>query len=92
VIALQAVKKIHQLGYKIPEDLGLLCFDEADSFDLFYAPLSYIRQPIKTMGELAVSRLIQQIDDPARPVEQIKLPGELVARASSAIVSRKDAM
>jgi len=83
VIALHAVKKIHQLGYKIPADLGLLCFDEADSFDLFYAPLSYIRQPIKTMGELAVARLVQQIDDPATPAEQVRLPGELVIRSST---------
>lgn len=83
VIAMHAVKYINRQGYKIPADLALVCFDETDAFDLFYAPLTCIRQPVKEMGESAVQMLLATIDDNNRPLTNISWQGELVVRAST---------
>lgn len=84
VIAMHALKYINRHNYKVPADIALVCFDETDSFDLFYAPLTCIRQPIKAMGEKAVAMLLENIEDNTRPVKKISFEGELIVRASSA--------
>ncbi|MEP6728737.1 MAG: substrate-binding domain-containing protein, partial [Bacteroidota bacterium] len=83
VIAMHAVKYINQQQYIVPKDIALACFDETDAFDLFYAPLTCIKQPIKEMGQLAVRMLIDNIDDNNTKIKQVSLDGELMVRAST---------
>lgn len=83
IIAMHAVKYINSKKIKVPQDIALVCFDETDAFDLFYAPLSCIRQPVKEMGELAVELLLQQIDNNNPTIKQLSLDGELIVRAST---------
>ncbi|MFT3936320.1 MAG: substrate-binding domain-containing protein [Chitinophagaceae bacterium] len=83
VIALHAVKYINDKGLKIPKDIALACFDETDAFDLFYAPLTCIRQPIKEMGQLAVKTLLENMDDNTIAPKQISMEGELIIREST---------
>jgi len=84
VIAMHAVKYLNRMQYKIPDEIALVCFDETDAFDLFYAPLTCIRQPVKEMGQLAVKLLLENIDSNNLPVQNHSFPGELVVRASTA--------
>ena len=84
VIAVHAVKYIKQKKIAVPRDAALVCFDETDAFDLFYAPLTCIRQPIKKMGQLAVEILLQNIDDNNASIKKVSLEGELIIRASTA--------
>lgn len=84
VIAMHAVKYINQKKFKVPEDVALVCFDEADAFDLFYAPLTCIKQPIKEMGQLAVEMLCQDIENSNVKIKQVSLEGELIVRQSTA--------
>ena len=83
VIAMHAVKYINQQNYQIPKDVALACFDETDAFDLFYAPLTCIRQPIKEMGQLAVKMLLENMDDNNAKIKQVSLEGELIIREST---------
>jgi len=83
VIAMHAVKYINQQGYTIPKDIALACFDESDAFDLFYAPLTCIQQPIKEMGELAVKMLLENINDNNTGLQQVSLEGKLIVREST---------
>ncbi|MEO6313915.1 MAG: substrate-binding domain-containing protein [Chitinophagaceae bacterium] len=85
VIAMHAVKYINQQQYRVPEDVALTCFDETDAFDLFYAPLTCIRQPVKQMGELAVQMLLRKIEDTSTSTQQVSLEGTLITRESSRI-------
>lgn len=84
VIAVHAVKYINQKKIAVPRGAALVCFDETDAFDLFYAPLTCIRQPIKKMGQLAVEILLENIDDNSANIKQVSLEGELIIRASTA--------
>jgi LacI family transcriptional regulator len=83
VIAMQAVKYINQLGLQVPGDIALACFDETDAFDLFYAPLTCIRQPVKEMAEAAVTMLLQNIANSSNKFNTVSFTGELIVRAST---------
>jgi len=52
---------IQQHKIKIPDDLAFIGFDGGDCFDLFYSPITYIKQPIEDMGKDAVKILIDSI-------------------------------
>jgi LacI family transcriptional regulator len=83
VIAMHAVKYINQKKISVPQDVALVCFDEADAFDLFYAPLTCIKQPVKEMGQLAVEMLLENIDNNSVKIKQVSLEGELIIRKST---------
>jgi len=84
VIAMHAVKYINREQFTVPQDVALVCFDETDAFDLFYAPLTCIRQPIKEMGQLAVKLLLENIDNNGIKIKQLSLEGKLIIRESTA--------
>ncbi len=78
-----AVKYINMLPVKIPKDVTLISFDETDSLDLFYAPVTYIKQPLQEMGREAVKALLHVIDTKEDCLQQIRLRGELVIKKST---------
>src|SRR5207245_10095294 len=48
-ITIHGVKYINTLPLKVPKDLSIISFDETESLDLFYAPITYISQPMREM-------------------------------------------
>jgi LacI family transcriptional regulator len=81
-IASAALRFINSSSIKVPQDLAVVSFDETDIFDFFYAPLTYIRQPLQEMGQIATSMLLSAIASKAKP-QLVFLPGELVVRKST---------
>ncbi len=81
-IAVQAVKYINTLPLRVPKDLALICFDETDSLDLFYAPLTYIRQPLEDMARQATAILLDRMDKNNK-ITQVNIEGELIIRKSA---------
>ncbi|MRG45002.1 substrate-binding domain-containing protein [Chitinophaga sp. SYP-B3965] len=82
-LAIEGLKYINELGIRVPEDLAVVSFDESEAFDLFYSPVTYVRQPILEMGKEAVRVLLEQIKDADKPAELICIDTELVIRKSS---------
>ena len=76
------LKYLNGLALKIPEELCIISFDESDASELFYAPLSHIKQPLKEMGELATRILLENMGKNAS-VQKINLSASLVIRKSS---------
>ena len=81
-IALHGVIHLNELKIRVPEQLAIITFDELLSWDLFYAPLTYIRQPLQEMGELSMKILLENIES-VKDVQQFNLPGSLIVRAST---------
>ena len=77
-----AVKLINTLPLKVPKDLSIVSFDETESLDLFYAPLTYMRQPLQEMGREATKILLEVIGKNNK-ITQVNLKAELVVKASS---------
>lgn len=82
LLAVSGLKYINKIGIRIPEQLAVVGFDETDAFDLFYAPISYVKQPLIELGSESIKLLLKTIDDKENN-ESIELETELVIRNSS---------
>lgn len=75
------LKYINNLGIKIPAELAIISFDESDALDLFYPPVTHIKQPLREMGQQTVKILLENIEKNNK-ITQVKMEGELVKRKS----------
>lgn len=57
-IAMAALGVLAKYNVEIPQKIGVLCFDEAEAYHLFKTPISFIRQPLKLMSQLAVNLIL----------------------------------
>ncbi len=84
LLSVSGLKCINEKGIRIPEQLAIVGFDETDSFDLFYAPVTYVRQPMAELGKASVKLLLNAIEN-NDAIETINLDAELIIRNSSVI-------
>ncbi|WP_018626172.1 LacI family DNA-binding transcriptional regulator [Niabella aurantiaca] len=82
-ISVQSLKVIHARGIKVPQDLGVISFDESDVFDFFYSPITYIKQNLQAISENTVQSLMQAIDTRARKCIRVTVPSVIVKGESS---------
>ncbi len=61
-LTLSGLYSINRLGIKVPEELGIVGFDGNEAFDFFYAPLSFVEQPLPAIGRKAVNVLLDLIN------------------------------
>lgn len=81
-LALHGLKQLQSIPLRIPADVAVVSFDEAEINDLFYSPLTYIRQPLVAMGQLATKILLEAVTTNNR-VTQANLEATLVIQAST---------
>jgi len=77
------MQAINELSLKIPEEVGLVSFDDVAWMSLVKPPITVIRQPTDQIARLAVDLIMQRIKDPKRPPLHVVLKGQLITRGSS---------
>ena len=82
MIAAHGLKYINTLPIRVPDDLAIVSFDATEALDLFYSPITYIRQPLQEMGRKATEILLESIASKNK-ITQVMMEPELVVRASS---------
>lgn len=82
-LAINGLKYINELQLKVPDDLGIVSFGQAEVFDLYYCPITYVKQPIELLGKTAVDVLVKKLENPTEKLTQISMDATLVERASS---------
>lgn len=82
-LAINGLKYINELRLKVPDDLGIVSFGQAEVFDMYYCPITFMKQPIERLGQTAVDVLMRKIKNPAEELTQISMEANLVARDSS---------
>jgi LacI family transcriptional regulator len=82
VIAMCSLKYINTLPLNVPNDLAIVSFDQASMLDIFYSPVTYIKQPLEEIGQLAIKTLLESMKD-SSAVTQIKLQAELIIQQST---------
>ncbi len=80
--ALGAVSKLNALGYRIPEDLSLIGFDDVTMALLTTPPLTTIQVNRNTIGQVAVQLLLNRIGLPDSPPLTTTVGVTLVERDS----------
>jgi LacI family transcriptional regulator len=79
--AIGVMNKARQLGFRIPEDLAILGFDDLDVAD--YVGLSTINQALDESGRIAVEILLSRFKDPDRLIRHVRLPLKLIERQTT---------
>jgi DNA-binding LacI/PurR family transcriptional regulator len=81
--ALGAMRQIRNHGLRIPADISVVGFDDLYISQYIDPPLTTVRQPMRQMGRMAMETLLQ-IFAGAESGHDIKVPGELIVRQSTA--------
>ena len=85
VMAIGALKALHEAGLQVPEDVVLVGFDDVSIASAIVPALTTVRQPISRMGSMAAEMLLSILANPDRgsiPPQKVILPTELVVRYS----------
>ena len=82
-LAINGLKYINELRLQVPDDLAIVSFGQAEVFDLYYCPITYLKQPIGLLGQTAVKVLMEKLKNRQKGSDQILMKAELVIRASS---------
>jgi DNA-binding LacI/PurR family transcriptional regulator len=81
--AIGALHRIRTLGLRVPDDISLIGFDDLPFVRYSDPALTTVRQPMPHMGRLAMETLIDILAG-SHSTHNIKVPGELVVRGSTA--------
>lgn len=82
LMTIGALEAISARRLRIPEQIGLIGFDDIPLAAVFQPPLTVVRQPAYEVGRSAAELLLKRIEDPTRPASSLKLSPELVVRGS----------
>ncbi len=77
-----ALRAIHHSGLSIPDDIGLVIFDEVMLGDLTHPPLTVVMQPAEEMGMEAAKLLIERMKGTSG------LPPQLIVHEPKLLVRR----
>lgn len=82
VAAFGTMRAIDEAGYRVPQDISIVGFDDVPESSYIRPRLTTVRQPLREMGQLATRMLVERIDDLTLPTKQIVLPTRLMVRDS----------
>lgn len=79
--AIGCIKALQSDGYRVPEDISVIGFDDIDIAQYFKPSLTTVRNPIARQGILAVDTLVSMIEE--KEAGSVKrLEGNLIIRES----------
>jgi LacI family transcriptional regulator len=83
-MALAVLKVAGTRGLRIGSDLSLVTVDDSVWAAAMVPGISVVARPVEELGEIAVSRLVDQIEGRGRGPDALVLPTELLSRGSVA--------
>jgi DNA-binding LacI/PurR family transcriptional regulator len=88
-MALGLIHALHEAGRRVPGDVSVVGFDDMDEAAHFWPPLTTVRQSFDDVGRHAVAALVGEIANGSQASTSIRVPTELVVRASTARPARR---
>jgi LacI family transcriptional regulator, repressor for deo operon, udp, cdd, tsx, nupC, and nupG len=82
-LAVGAMHALRTVGLRVPDDVGVVGFDDVAIATMAEPQLTTVRQPMQQLGETAAELLLERLRDPKAEVEGILLKHKLVVRASA---------
>jgi DNA-binding LacI/PurR family transcriptional regulator len=79
--AIGVLRALHKHGYKIPEEVAVVGFDDLGFASFLNPPLTTVRAPTESVGRIATERLFALLEN-ASSGEAIVLPTEIIFRRS----------
>ncbi len=81
--AVALLKSLKSLGFRVPEDVGIVGFDDLECSRLSSPPITTIRQPVEQIAAMAFKTLLARIRYPANNPRETYLHAPLVIRDST---------
>lgn len=83
IIAHGCMRALQAVGYKVPEDISVIGFDDLPMSTMMDPPLTTVKVSKSRIGRSAMRVVLQRIEEGnAMPYEKIMIGGELVERSS----------
>jgi LacI family transcriptional regulator/LacI family repressor for deo operon, udp, cdd, tsx, nupC, and nupG len=82
LMTIGALEAICARQLRIPEQIGIVGFDDLPLAAVFNPPLTVVHQPAYEVGRSAAELLFKRIEDPKRPPSHLKLLPKLIVRSS----------
>jgi LacI family transcriptional regulator len=83
ISAIGSIWALREAGFRVPEDISVVGFDDIPGAAFANPALSTVRQPLIRMGQIAAQTLVEQIEGNGEYLPEIAVEAEFVARASS---------
>ncbi|MCK2023684.1 MULTISPECIES: LacI family DNA-binding transcriptional regulator [Microbacterium] len=87
-MAIGVIHALRELGRDVPGDISVVAMDDIPVAQYLSPPLTTVRQPFERMGELAVERVIAELDGDADEQRNAHIAPELIVRGSTAPPAR----
>jgi LacI family transcriptional regulator len=88
-MAFGVVRTLRRRGFRVPDDVSVIGFDDIPEASYSYPPLSTVRQPLREMAQLAAGYICRLIDGIELTKLQVTMPTELIVRQSTAPMVRR---
>jgi LacI family transcriptional regulator len=81
-IAIGCLRALKEEGYRIPEDISLITFDDSPFLELLSTPISCVAQPLREISFTAIKFLLAKLKKEEIPNPYILLKPKLIYRDS----------
>ncbi|ULL17516.1 LacI family transcriptional regulator [Paenibacillus sp. H1-7] len=88
-LALGVTQAFQDEGYRVPDEVSIVGFDDQTFSQYIHPRLTTIRQPMEQIGEHAVRLLLQMIQGTAKRQSSVMLKPELIVRESTSSYNKR---
>lgn len=84
-LAIMGLRVLREMGKKLPEEMGVITFDDRELFELHSPPISVISQPVSDLAKELIKGTLNLLKSRSKTPKlfQVCLPGKLIIRKSS---------
>jgi LacI family transcriptional regulator, galactose operon repressor len=90
ISAIGAIWAFREAGFRVPEDISVVGFDDIPGMAFSNPALSTVRQPLIRMGQIAAHTVVDQIEGRGEYVPEIAIEPEFVVRSSTGPVPSRE--
>jgi DNA-binding LacI/PurR family transcriptional regulator len=83
ISAIGSIWAFREAGFRVPEDISVVGFDDIPGTEFANPALSTVRQPLIRMGQIAAQTVVDQIEGRGEYVPEIAIEPEFVVRSST---------
>lgn len=82
-LALWAIEVLRREGYRVPDDVAVIGFDDISLARDLIPPLTTVRIPLQEIGRRAAEMVLRLVAGDSESVESVVLPVELIRRGTA---------